>query len=217
MSLEVTEVTFRYGKKEPAVLEAFSAFFEKGEIAAILGPNGAGKTTLGKVIMGILKPEAGKILLDGQDLQDWSLAERGRKIGYAMQNPARQIFSPTVREEIAYGLENLGLSEQEIQEKSQAFLSLFGLDGMEEKFPFRLSHGEKQRLVLASILAMEPEYLLLDEPTSGLDQKRKAQLGHYLDRICGELGCGVLLISHDLGFVERYAKRTLTLGGDSHA
>lgn len=183
MSLEIKEITFRYQQKEPAILEAFSAVFEKAEITAVLGENGAGKTTFSKIIMGILRPESGNVLLDGESMRDWSLAERGRKIGYVMQNPARQIFSVTVRQEMEYGLKNMGMSEEERQRKVQEFLEWMDLTGYEEQFPFHLSHGEKQRLVLAAILAMEPDYLLLDEPTSGLDQKRRQQLGRYLDLI----------------------------------
>lgn len=215
MSLEVREITFRYGKKEPAVLEAFSAVFEKKKITAVMGPNGAGKTTLSKVIMGILKPETGSIRLDGEDMKDWSLAQRGRKIGYVMQNPARQIFSSTVMEEMEYGLENLGLEDAQKKERCRRFLDLFDLTGYEETFPFHLSHGEKQRLLLAAVLAMEPDYLLLDEPTSSLDQKRKARLGQYLMEIRDRLGCGIILISHDKRFVEAYAQEQILLGGEA--
>lgn len=213
MSLEVKGITFRYDPKLPAVLDDFSAGFERGEIAAILGANGAGKTTLSKVIMGILKPEKGSIFIDGQCMDGFSLAQRGRAIGYVMQNPARQIFSATVREEMEYGLANLGLEPEEIVKKSEEFLSLFDLTGYEDMFPFHLSHGEKQRLVLAAVLSMEPKYLLLDEPTSGLDRKRKQQLGAYLQKVCREKGCGIMVISHDLRFVEQYAQTKVLLGG----
>lgn len=217
MSLDVKNITFRYGKKEPAVLEAFSAVFEKGVITAVLGPNGAGKTTLSKIIMGILTPERGSLLLDGCDMKGWSLAERGKKIGYVMQNPDRQLFSLTVWEEMEYGLVNQGLKGDPLKEKCRRFLELFDLTGYEESFPFHLSHGEKQRLVLAAVLAMEPEYLILDEPTSSLDQKRRARLGQYLRTAQEELGCGILLISHDQRFVDQYAQKQIQLGGGENA
>lgn len=217
MSLEIKDITFRYGKKEPAVLEAFSAVFEQKKITAVLGPNGAGKTTLSKIIMGILAPEQGSVCLDGPDMKEWSLAERGRRIGYVMQNPARQIFSTTVQEEMEYGLVNQGLEGEELEAKCRKFLSLFDLTGYEEAFPFHLSHGEKQRLVLAAVLAMEPDYLLLDEPTSSLDQRRRAQLGSYLENIRTGLGCGIILISHDRAFVEQYAQEQIQLGGEACA
>lgn len=213
MNLEVSKITFRYQKKEPAVLEAFSAVFEKGETVAVLGPNGTGKTTLGKLIMGILQPQEGSFFLEGEDMKSWSLAERGRKIGYVMQNPARQIFSTTVREEIAYGLEAAGMEQETVREKSREYLELMELSGYEEAFPFHLSCGEKQRLVLASVLAMEPDYLLLDEPTSSLDQKRRRQLGDCLERVRNARGCGIILISHDMEFVRKHACRRIFLGG----
>ncbi len=215
MSLEVKNVTFRYGKKEPAVLEAFSAAFQKGKITAVLGANGTGKTTLGKLIMGILTPEEGETLLEGENMEGFSLAQRGRNIGYVMQNPARQIFSVAVREEVEYGLSNLGLCEEEIQERREDFLKLFDLQGLEEAFPFHLSHGEKQRLVLAAVLAMEPGYLVLDEPTTGLDRQRKEMLKGYLKKVCEEKHCGILIISHDWEFVESCAHEKLFLGGES--
>lgn len=217
MSLELREITFRYGKKEPAILEAFSAVFEKNDITAVLGPNGVGKTTLSKIIMGILKAEDGSIWIDDQCMDSFSLAQRGKAVGYVMQNPARQIFSATVREEMAYGLANLGLKPEEICEKSREFLSIFDLTGYEDTFPFHLSHGEKQRLVLAAVLSMVPEYLLLDEPTSGLDQRRKQQLGGYLDKVRKEKGCGIIVISHDLKFVEQYAQKQVLMGGEDDA
>lgn len=217
MSLELREITFRYGKKEPAILEAFSAVFEKNDITAVLGPNGVGKTTLSKIIMGILKAEDGSIWIDDQCMDSFSLAQRGKAVGYVMQNPARQIFSATVQEEMTYGLANLGLKPEEICEKSREFLSIFDLTGYEDTFPFHLSHGEKQRLVLAAVLSMVPEYLLLDEPTSGLDQRRKQQLGGYLDKVRKEKGCGIIVISHDLKFVEQYAQKQVLMGGEDDA
>ena len=100
-----------------------------------------------------------------------------------MQNPSRQIFSATVREEVEYGLQNLGLDVEELACRCNEFLELFDLKGYEDSFPFQLSHGEKQRLVLSAVLAMKPQYLLLDEPTSCLDRRRKQQLGEYLEKI----------------------------------
>ena len=115
-----------------------------------------------------------------------------------------------------YGLSNLELSQEAIEEKCRAYLSLFDLIGYEETFPFHLSHGEKQRLALAAVLSMEPGYLLLDEPTSGLDQKRKKQLGRYLTKIRDTLNCGILIISHDQAFVRQYAQDQIVLGGKAN-
>lgn len=189
------------------ILQDFSAEFPVGEITAVTGKNGTGKTTLAKLIVGILKPQSGKILVDGENISGESLAQRGMRIGYVMQNPERQIFSETVVEEMRYGLKNLNLPEEEIQGRVDAYLEFFGLSHHKESFPFILSHGEKQRLVLAAILAMKPKYLILDEPTASLDQKRKTVLGEYLKK----MDCGIIVISHDKAFINTYCTNTIKM------
>lgn len=190
------------------VLESFGMEFPFGVITALAGDNGVGKSTLARIIMGILKPAAGSIYVDGSCIDNHSVAERGRLIGYAMQNPSKQIFSKTVIEEVEYGLTNLNL--EDTGETAAGYLEMFGLSHKAEEFPFTLSHGEKQRLVLASILAMKPRYLILDEPTAGLDIRHKQVLGEILRDIAVPseekncLGCGVIVISHDRKFVEEY-------------
>jgi energy-coupling factor transport system ATP-binding protein len=225
LKLNVKEITYRYGKGQSPILQDFFAEFTHDKIWAITGPNGAGKTTLGKVIMGILKPEKGSVVISYEDetaslknpsqidLSTLSLAETGRKIGYVMQNPARQIFSVSVQEEMEYGLRNLGLDEDEIKRRSKDFLHYFDLVNYEDTFPQLLSQGEKQRLVLAAVLAMKPDWLLLDEPTASLDLKRRQMLGEYLQRIRRELNTGIILISHDRKFIERYGECEFMMEG----
>lgn len=207
MSLHIKNLSFRYKHGSSDVLHQFSAEFPERGITVLAGANGTGKTTLSKLIMGILKPDAGEILLDGVDLMDWSLAERGRKIGYLMQNPAKQIFSQTAEEEIRFGLENLELTEAEIQKRVNQYLQFFQLEAYRDRFPFTFSHGEKQRLVLAAVLAMKPEYLLLDEPTASLDRKNKKRLGEYLRKV----DAGVLVISHDTAFIQEFAEYVIEM------
>lgn len=207
MSLEVKNINFQYKREKKTVLRDFSAEFPYGEITAVTGKNGTGKTTLARIIVGILKPQSGSVFLDGEDLCNESLAQRGLKIGYVMQNPERQIFSETVAEEVQYGLRNLQLSEEEIQERVDTYLEFFGLSHQKESFPFALSHGEKQRLVLAAILAMKPRYLILDEPTASLDKNRRKVLGDYLT----QLDCGVILISHDKDFIDAYCNNVIRM------
>lgn len=207
MGLCVKGLTFSYRNKNKKILDDFSTEFPAGKITALLGSNGAGKTTLANLIMGILKPQSGQILLDEEDLTNATLAERGMKIGYVMQNPAKQIFSATVQAEMEIGLRNMGLSEEEIAERSAKYLEYFGLAHHKDSFPFALSHGEKQRLVLAAILAMKPSYLILDEPTANLDFKNRKRLGEYLK----DLDCGVIIISHDKTFVKEYCEHLIHL------
>lgn len=210
MSLTIRNLTFTYEKAKVRgvpLIDDFSAEFRQDKVTALTGKNGAGKTTLSRIIMGILKPVSGEIFLGDRLLNDLTLAQRGRMIGYVMQNPARQIFSATVEEEMRYGLENLGLSEDEIQSRTDIYLDHFGLDDKRQAFPFRLSHGEKQRLVLAAVLAMKPEYLILDEPTASLDLKRRRILGQLLQ----SLDCGVMVISHDDEFIRSFCDEKVTM------
>lgn len=203
MSLIIKNLTFTYDRKnknEAPLIDDFSAEFSQNRITALTGRNGVGKTTLSRIIMGILTPVRGEMMLGDKVLNGMTLAERGRLIGYVMQNPARQIFSTTVEEEMRYGLENLELPEDEIVSRVENYLDIFGLADRKNDFPFRMSHGEKQRLVLAAVLAMKPEYLILDEPTASLDTKRRQVLGQLLR----SLECGVMVISHDDGFISRY-------------
>lgn len=234
MSLEIRNLTFSYKKillcqkdaeHENMVLAEFSACFESGQITAVTGDNGSGKTTLAKAIMGVIRPDDGSIYVDGQCIDDWSLAERGRIIGYVMQNPDRQIFNDTVLEEVMFGLINQGMKIYQAEKTAREYIEMFDLCHHINDFPFNLSHGEKQRLVLAAILAMKPEYIILDEPTASLDQKHKEILGKMLRRIAqikmyglqtGEKeykGCGVILISHDRKFVEEYCDEEIKLHG----
>lgn len=207
MSLEAKDIVFKYKGSDNYVLNNFSASFEYGKVTAVAGNNGTGKTTLARVIMGILKPDSGEVILDGKCINDLSLAERGKRIGYVMQNPSRQIFSETVEEEVKYGLHNLRLSEEEIEKRVDYYLNCFGIADRRSDFPFAMSHGEKQRLVLAAIMAMKPEYLILDEPTASLDMKNKAALGELLNK----MDCGVVIISHDSEFVDRYCDNIVSM------
>lgn len=211
MTIKAEKISFTYPKSNQLVLHDISAEFYKNEIIALTGENGCGKTTFGKLILGVLKPDKGSISIDGKEVSSLTLCEVGRKIGYVMQNPMQQIFCTSVAEEVEYGLKNLGLSQRERKEKRDYYLKYFQLEQHENTFPFSLSQGEKQRLVLASVLAMQPEYLMLDEPTASLDVYRQKLLGNYLEQICNETGCGIIIISHDRSFIERFTHREIKM------
>jgi energy-coupling factor transport system ATP-binding protein len=193
------------------VLSGFSASFARGRITAVTGPNGCGKTTLAKLLTGMLAPSGGRVLVDGAAVRGMTLDEVGRRIGLVMQNPERQMFTTSVREELEFGLRHFGFPEGEVAARRDRFAEAFGIGHLMDRFPFELSGGEKQRVVLAAVLATGPDYLVLDEPTSGLDRGRRRALGTLLRRLADEDGVGVIVISHDAPFLAAYADEVVDM------
>ncbi|AFL95893.1 cobalt ABC transporter ATPase 2 [Thermococcus cleftensis] len=185
--------------------------FEMGqEIVALVGPNGSGKTTLAKHLNGLLKPTRGRVLVDGMDTREHTVAELSRTVGYVFQNPEHMFFEENVFREVAFGPRNLGLSEEEIEERVRWALKAVGMEGFEERTPYSLSGGEKQRLAIACVLAMKPKYLILDEPTTGLDGRSEEGVVEAIRRLHSE-GHGIFLITHDMELVARLAERVVLL------
>ncbi len=210
--IKLDHVSFAYPEQGPSVNDV-SFLIEEGEFAAILGANGAGKTTTVRLIDGLIRPTAGKVEISGMDTADSSVSERARKVGFLFQNPDRQICKNTVREEILFGLQTVRGDEGEeaLQARCDEVLKDFGFSGDEE--PFSLSRGQRQRVALASILAVEPEILILDEPTTGLDY---FECCHIMDRICRmneENKVTVIMVCHDMEVVLDYARRALVMAG----
>ncbi|MTI94397.1 MAG: ABC transporter ATP-binding protein [Firmicutes bacterium] len=194
------------------VLTDISLAIHPGETVALVGANGSGKTTLGKIMVGILQPANGQVHLAGKPLGQYSLAEVGRRIGYIFQNPEKQLFTPSVREEIGFGLRHRQVADGEIKRRVQAMLELFELEYCADSFPFNLSQGEKQRLALASVLILEPEFVIFDEPTTGMDWFRKQSFRELLTLV-RKRGCGYVLISHDPDLSQDSCSRILRLEG----
>lgn len=166
-------------------LRNFNFKVREGEKVAVLGPNGAGKSTLLKIIAGLIFPSKGKVELFGRELTKKSADELRTNLAILFQDPDDQIFMPRVRDDVAFGPVNLGLGEKEIAKRVENALESAGLKGFEERVPHHLSYGEKKRVAIAGLLAMNPELLLLDEPTANLDPKGRRELIdiiHNLDK-----------------------------------
>lgn len=192
-----------------SILKDINLDFPINGFVSLTGPNGSGKTTLGKVMTGIMPFQTGQVSIEGKDISSMSLSQIGRKIGYLFQNPDKQIFAPTVYEELAFGMKFKNCSEDEIRKRTDEMLDIFDLVSIKDSTSYFLSQGEKQRLAIAAILVNDPEFLILDEPTTGLDIKRKEDLSKYLDRIKNKVG--ILMISHDKGFIDRHSERIIKL------
>lgn len=210
--IRLENVRFSYHDQGPSVQDV-SFHVEKGEFVAILGANGAGKTTTVRLIDGLIKPESGRVLINGTDTAVSSVSERARQVGFLFQNPDRQICRNTVREEILFGLRTVRGEEGEeaLQARTDEILKDFSFTGDEE--PFALSRGQRQRVALASILAVEPEILILDEPTTGLDYKECCHIMDRIRRMNEEKQVTVIMVCHDMEVVLDYAKRALVMAG----
>lgn len=195
--IEVLNLGYQYelekGRLIPA-LKGVNLTIEEGESVSIMGPNGSGKTTLARCLNGLLRPTSGEVIVDGLRLPDSIWAIR-RKVGMVFQNPDNQIVSATVEREIAFGLENLGIPSEEIRERVGDALRRFHLWDYRHHPPHRLSGGEKQRVAIAAVLAMEPKYLVLDEPTSLLDPKGRREVLSLLSQLQSHGGVSVIHIT----------------------
>ena len=207
--LSVQQVGFSY---RPGVLALrdVNLAFAAGEFAAIIGNNGSGKSTLMKLLVGLLRPTTGRVVVDGVDTRRAKVSALARRVGFIFQNPNDQLFANTVADEILFGLRNLGLPQAETDQRLEATLAEFGLVDLRDMFPRFLSRGDKQKVCIASIVAMRPRILLLDEPTTGQDH-RDSQAILDLARRLNEQGITVLLVTHDLINVAAYARRTVVL------
>ncbi len=208
--ITLEKVSFAYADQGPSVQDV-SFHAEKGEFIAILGANGAGKTTTVRLIDGLLKPTSGQVLIHGADTVKSPVSERARRVGFLFQNPDRQICKNTVREEILFGLRTVrgGEGEEALQARADEVLRDFEFTGEEE--PFSLSRGQRQRVALASILAVEPEILILDEPTTGLDYLECCHIMDRIRRMNEGKQVTVIMVCHDMEVVLDYARRALVM------
>jgi len=207
--LEVAAASFSY-PDGPRVLNQMSLTIAAGEFIAIVGQNGSGKTTLAKMSVGLLAPDSGRVLLEGRDRTTLRPAETAREIGYVFQNPDHQIFAETVEAEVKFGPRNFGLDDREIESRCATVLQSVGLENDRATDPFLLGKGQRQRLAVASVLALRPRLLILDEPTTGLDYREQRKMMKLVSELNAS-GVAIVMITHTPWLVAEYAHRVILM------
>ncbi|WP_225986158.1 energy-coupling factor ABC transporter ATP-binding protein [Psychrobacillus glaciei] len=215
--IDLKNVSYRYPVSDDFTLKNISFSIEKGKFTAIIGNNGSGKTTLCNTIRGFVPhfykgDLEGNVLVDQVNITDYQLGQLGEKVGYVFQNPFIQVsgVKDNVFEEVAYGLENLGVPVEEIKARVEEVLKLVKIEHLRDKNPFGLSGGQRQRVALASIIVMDPEILVIDEPTSQLDPIGTEQIFDII-RLMKERGKTIVLVEHKMDLIAEYADDLLVM------
>ena len=206
IQLEFKNVSFSYN--ETANVKDLNVKIRKGDFISIIGSNGAGKSTFSKLCNGLLKPSSGDVEVLGQSTKKQKVSNLAKHIGFLFQNPDRQICCPTVRQEIAFSLKNNKIPEKEIEERVEKTLKEFGFDPDTE--PFNMSRGQRQRLCLACLIALNPEILILDEPTTGLDYRECMEVMEKIRQL-NQKGTTVIMVCHDMEVVLDFAKKIIVM------
>lgn len=196
-AIKVEDLTFSYDDEIKA-LNGCSFTVPKGSYTTIVGPNGSGKSTVAKLLVGLLEPSGGKILIDGQEMNEKNVSELRRKTGIVFQNPDNQFIGSTVADDIAFGLENRQVDPDQMQQIIEESAAKVGMTNYLNSEPTNLSGGQKQRVAIAGILAVSPETIIFDESTSMLDPQGKLQINKQIKKLNEEKGITVLSITHDM-------------------
>ena len=231
MSIEVKNLTYIYDPGTPnekTALSNINLTIHKGEFVGIIGHTGSGKSTLIQHLNGLVKPTSGNIVYNGEDIFEEPIAKSKKqaralkgakmkrirqKIGLVFQYPEHQLFEMTVAKDIAFGPTNMGLEQEEIDRRVDEAMKMVGLDEKyKEKSPFELSGGQKRRVAIAGVLAMQPDYLILDEPTAGLDPKGRDDILSQIQSLQKEKGITVILVSHSMEDVAKHVDRIIAMG-----
>jgi len=208
--VEAVDVEFTYPGGARA-LDGVNVTVGRGDFVAIVGQNGAGKTTLTRHFNGLLRPSSGDIRVLGLSAQGVPTIELCRHVGYVFQNPDEQLFCTSVQEELRFGPTNIGVDPHVTSQRVEEILGDIGLTKYREVWPKYLTKGERQRLALASVVAMDPDVLIVDEPTTGLDWVESLQILDYLERLRKEQKKTIIIITHDMNIVSLYAKRVVVM------
>lgn len=222
MSIKIENLTYVYMPKTPfekKALDNVSLEIEDGEFLAVIGHTGSGKSTLIQHLNGLLKPASGKIYVDGTDItdKDTKLVDIRKKVGLVFQYPEYQLFEETIAKDIAYGPSNLGLNEDEILKRVKKSMEMVGLNYEEYKdiSPFELSGGQKRRVAIAGVIAMEPKVLILDEPTAGLDPAGRDDILEQIKLLHEKYNMTIILVSHSMEDVGKLAEKIIVMN-DGH-
>lgn len=212
--IDVRGVSFAYAENMPPALRDATFSIRSGEFVAFVGQNGAGKTTCAKLLNGVLRPTSGQVLLDGRDSQSVSSSELARTVGYCYQNPDHQIWALKVEEELSFGPSNVGLEPDAVRAQVSEVVDLVGLRVAMDAYTFSLGWGERQKLAVASILAMKPRIIIVDEPTTGLDWDGSRRIMDLLTDL-NRQGLTVIIVTHDMSIVAEYTQRCVVFSSGS--
>lgn len=211
--IQVNEMSFVYPDGTPA-LSDINLTVGEGEFLALIGQNGAGKTTLSKCLNGLLKPTQGSVVVGDLDTRERGIIKKlVTQVGYVFQNPDHQLFNNSVAKEIAYGPQNIGLPPAEVKDRVREAAQVAGVDeSLFDTHPFFLPKGLRQRVAIASILALKPRTIIVDEPTTGQDMVQSREVMTFLRRLRDEEGHSIIIITHEMPIVAQYTERTIVLG-----
>lgn len=208
---EIKNLSYAYPSSDELTLSEIDLEIFEGEFLAIVGHNGSGKSTLMKNILGLNKPTNGDVIINGKNTKDTNIEELILDIGYVFQNPDNQLFCNTVTEEIRFGLENRDFPVDQINIETERALKIVGLEDRKDDHPFSLSRGQRQRLAVATMLVSNPRVIMLDEPTTGLDDNNLKEILKLMKQIVYELGGTLIMVTHDMEVVAKYATRVVVM------
>ena len=210
--LRVVDVGYQYPDGTQA-LRGINLEVYHGEFLAFIGQNGSGKTTLSKCLNGLFKPTSGDVIVDGLNSKTTPIAQMVRRVGYVFQNPDHQLFNSNCRDEIAYGPRNIQLPEPEVKARVIEAARVVGLpEAYFGEHPFFLTKGMRQRVAIASILALQPRVIIVDEPTTGQDARQSVEIMDFLRGLNEAGGHTIIIITHDMPIVAEYARRVVAMG-----
>jgi energy-coupling factor transporter ATP-binding protein EcfA2 len=208
--LKAEALRYTYPTYDVEALRGIDLSIQEGEFIAILGQNGSGKTTLAKHFNGLLSPTSGRMLVQNKPTAEYSHRELAQRVGYVFQNPDHQIFARTVAEEVGFGLKMQGETPKTIEKRVAEALEVVGLQGYEQKMPFALTKGERQRVAVASVLAAQPQVIIFDEPTTGLDYRYQRNMMEMSKRL-NRYGHAIIIITHSMWVATEYANRAIVM------